>query len=60
MYIMSKNGYTGLINFIHDLIHCDLSSKTHDAYQFLLHLLEDLGLPISHSKFVPLATSGGV
>ena len=56
-YIMAKNGYPGLINYIDDLIRSDLLSKINNGYQFLLMLLQELGLPISSSKLVPPTTS---
>ena len=56
-YIMAKNGYPGLTNYIDDLILSDLPSKIKNGYHFLLSLLQDLGLPISTSKLVPPTTS---
>ena len=56
-FIMSKKDYPALINYINDLVHCDLPSKMHDACQFLLQLLKKLGLSISHNKWVALTTS---
>ena len=52
-----KNGYSGLINYIDDLVLSDLPSKINNAYQFLLMLLQEVGLPISSSKLVDPTTS---
>ena len=54
---MAKNGYPRLINYIDDLILSDLPSKINNAYQFLLMLLQELGLPISSSKLVAPSAS---
>ena len=56
-YIMTQNGYPGLINYIDDLILSDLPSKKTNAYQFLISLLQELGLSISASKLVAPTTS---
>ena len=44
---MNKNGFPGLHNYIDDLIYCGLPSKIHKPYQFLMSLLQDLGLAIN-------------
>ena len=41
------------MNYIDVLIYIGLSSKIHDSYQFLLSLLQDLGMQVSHSKLIP-------
>ena len=50
-HICAKQGYW-LFNYIDDLIGVELPDKAFDAYQFLLDLLIELGLPISRSKLV--------
>ena len=52
-YIMSNNGNPGLIIFFDNLIQCYLPYKIDHLYQFLLNLLQQLGLPISHNRLVP-------
>ena len=54
---MSNNGHPGLINYLDDLIQCDIPSKIDHAYEFLLHLLQQSGLPISAKKLVPPTTA---
>ena len=56
-YIITSHGYRGLFNYIDDLIYTGLSSEIHNSYQFLLDLLQELGLDISHKKLVSPATS---
>ena len=56
-YIMTSHGHTGLFNYIDDLIYTGLPSEIMNSYQFLLDLLQDLGLDISQKKLVPPATS---
>ena len=46
-----------LFNYIDYLIYTGLPSKIHNSYQFLLNLLQELGLDISFKKLVPPATS---
>ena len=50
---MAKNGHNALMNYIYDLIYCGLPSSIDQSYQFLLTLLQDLGLDISHKKLCP-------
>ena len=54
---MASHGYKGLVNYIDDLIYTGLPSEIQDSYQFLLNLLQELGLGISFNKLVPPATS---
>ena len=56
-YIMTSHGYKGLFNYIDDLIYTGLPSEIHDSYQFLLNLLQELGLDISYKKLIAPATS---
>ena len=56
-YIMASHGYKGLYNYIDDLIYIGLPSEIQDSYQFLLKLLQNLGLDISVSKLVSPSTS---
>ena len=50
---MAKNGHNAIMNYIDDLIYCGLPSTVNQSYQFLLNLLQDLGLNISHKKLCP-------
>ena len=43
-FIMKQNGHNVLFNYIDELMYVELPSKIHDSYQFLLSLLQDLGL----------------
>ena len=52
-YIMSQHGHNTLLNYIDDLIYCGLPSKSHQPYQFLVNLLQELGLDISQKKLQP-------
>ena len=52
-YIRSQNGHNALLNYINDLIYCTLPSKIQEPYQFLLTLLQELGLDISQKKLHP-------
>ena len=56
-YIMREHGFYNLFNYVDDLIYCDLPSKIHEAYEFLLKLLPELGLDINKKKLVPPTTS---
>ena len=53
---MNKNGQYALLNYIDDLIYCGLPSTISTSYQFLLDLLQELGLDISHKKLCPPST----
>ena len=50
-FIMNKNN--ALLSYIDDLIYCDLPSTIYTSYQFLLDILQDLGLDISLKKLCP-------
>ena len=52
-YIMANNGHNAPINYIDDLIYCGLPSTVNQSYQFLLSLLQELGLDISEKKLCP-------
>ena len=52
-YIMINQEYPGLINYIDDLIHCNLPSKMDSAYKFFIQFLHHLGLPIRDQKLIP-------
>ena len=52
-FIMAKNGHNALLNYIDDLIYCGLPSNINQSYEFLLNLLQDLGLDISYKKLCP-------
>ena len=53
---MKNNGHNSLLNYIDDLIYTALPSTIHDSYQFLLDLLQQLGLDISSKKLHPPST----
>ena len=53
---MRCHGHNALLNYIDDLIYIALPSKIHHSYQFLLSLLQELGLEVSHKKLVPPST----
>ena len=46
-HIMHLHGFMGLWNYIVNLIYADLPSQIHQSYEFLLSLLQELGLDIS-------------
>ena len=50
---MAKNGHNALMNNVDDLIYCCLPSSIDSSYQYLLNLLQYLGLDISHKKLCP-------
>ena len=52
-FIMSQHGFHHLHNYIDDLIYTGLPSEIHASYNFLQHLLSQLGLDISIKKVVP-------
>ena len=51
-YIMKQHGHNTLMNYIDNLIYIGLPSNIHQSYQFLLSLLQDLGLQVSQSKLI--------
>ena len=56
-YIVKKFSYPNLLNYIDDLIYIGLPSNIQASYDFLLQLLQDLGLEISSSKLVAPSTA---
>ena len=56
-YIMKKFSYPNLLNYIDDLIYIGLPSSIQASYEFLLQLLQDLGLKISQNKLAAQSTS---
>ena len=56
-FIMSQHGFHHLHDYIYDLIYTGLPSEIHASYNFLQHLLSQLGLDISIKKLVPPSTS---
>ena len=56
-HITRQHRFPGLWNYIDDLIYTGLPSTINQSYQFLLSLLEELGLDISIEKLVAPATS---
>ena len=55
-YIMSNNGHNSLLNYIDDLIYTALPFTIHNSYQFLLDLLQQLGLDVSTERLHPRST----
>ena len=49
-FTMRQHGFPYLFNYIDDLIYTGLPSEIHTSYHFLLQLLQELGLDISHKK----------
>ena len=47
---------SGTLNYTDDLIYCGLPSTIDTSYQFLLDLLQELGLDISHKKLCSSST----
>ena len=56
-FTMQQHGFPHLFNYIDDLIYTGLPSNINDSFQFLLKLLQELGLDISQKKLVPPSTS---
>ena len=56
-YIMASQGHTRLYNYIDDLIYIAPPDEIHEAYNYLLNLLQQLGLDISQEKLVPPTTT---
>ena len=56
-HIMASNGFHTFFNYIDDLIYIGLPSEIQTSFQFLINLLQHLGLHISTKKLVPPATS---
>ena len=54
---MMSHSSRGLFNYIDDLIYSGLPSEIQNSYQFLLDLLQELGLDINHKKLLSPATS---
>ena len=52
-FTMQQHGFPHLFNYIDDLIYTGLPSQIHSSYQFLLELLQELGLEIFQKKLVP-------
>ena len=55
-FIMNKKGYTGLWHYIGGLIYIGLPSLIQTPYDFLLSLLQELGLQVSSKKLCPPCT----
>ena len=54
---MRQKNFT-IFNYVDDLMGIGPLSSVHNAYTFLLKLLEKLGFPISTSKLEPPNTTG--
>ena len=55
-YIMKKHGHSALLNYVDNLKYCGLPSNIDQAYECLIHLLEELRLDISWKKLHPPST----
>ena len=49
---MRKHGFPDLFNYVDDIIYCGTPSKIHPAFQFLVDLLDQLGLTLNSKKLV--------
>ena len=56
-YIMKTFGFPNMLNYIDDLIYIGLPSNITASYEFLIQLLQELGLEISQNKLVAPSTS---
>ena len=56
-YIMTSQGYTRLYNYIDDLVYIGPPDEIYNAYNYIIKLLQQLGLDISKEKLVPPTTS---
>ena len=56
-FTMQQHGFPHLFNYIDDLIYTGLPSNIHSSFEFLLKLLQNLGLDISHKNLVAPHTS---
>ena len=57
---MAQHGNPELHNYVDDLFYFGLPSKIQSAYDFILQLLQELGLDISVKKLHPSRHSGGL
>ena len=55
--IMRKHGFHDLFNYVDGIIQCGTPSKIHPAFQFLVDLLDQLGLTLNSKKLVSPTTS---
>ena len=56
-FIMRIHGFQDLFNYVDDMMLCGTPSKIHPAFQFLVHLLDQLGLTLNSKKLVSPTTS---
>ena len=56
-FIMNKNGFPDLYNYVDDLLYCGLPSNIYKSFTFLSDLLHQLGLKINPKKLVEPSTS---
>ena len=56
-FIMNKNGFPDLYNYVDDLLYCGLPSNIHKSFAFLSNLLHQLGLKVNPKKLVEPSTS---
>ena len=56
-FIMNKNGFPDLYNYVDDLLYCGLPSNIYKSFAFLSDLLHQLGLKINPKKLVEPSTS---
>ena len=56
-FIIREHGFPDLFNYVDDIIYCDTPLKLHSAFQFLVDLLDQLGLALNSKKLGPPTTS---
>ena len=56
-FIVRKHGFPDLFNYVDDIIYCGTPSKIHTVFQFLVNLLDQLGLAVNPKKLVSPTTS---
>ena len=49
---MREHGFPDFLNYVNDKIYCGTPSKIHPAFQFLVDLLDQLGLTLNSKKLV--------
>ena len=56
-FIITKNGFSDLYNYVDDLLYCGLPSNIYKSFAFLSDLLHQLGLKINPKKLIEPSTS---
>ena len=54
---MRNHGFLDLFNYVVDIIYCVIPSKIHPGFQFLVDLLDQLGVTLNSKKLVSPPTS---